>query len=251
MLVTRRSRLKKELVGILRLADCSEIFELLQGYKENDLLGHLFSTLCHTEDRVRWHAVTAFGQIVDRITRKNLEAARDVMRRLLWSLNDESGGIGWGAPEAMAEVMVRSEILFEEYIHMLLSYMRADGPELFQDGNYIELPELQRGVIWGVGRLAGKYGKILIDRGVIDDLLPFLSSSDGVVRGVCIWSLGMLKALPAKKMIQEHLDDQGAVTLYQQGDIYKTTVSNLAKEALDILNISESSHRSSKIPAGS
>ena len=40
-----------------------------------------------------------------------------------------------------------------EYIHMLVSYIREDGPEAFQDGNFIELPLLQRGVLWGIGRL--------------------------------------------------------------------------------------------------
>eukprot|EP00362_Geleiidae_sp_MMETSP1317_P000447 CAMPEP_0201284794 /NCGR_PEP_ID=MMETSP1317-20130820/84991_1 /ASSEMBLY_ACC=CAM_ASM_000770 /TAXON_ID=187299 /ORGANISM="Undescribed Undescribed, Strain Undescribed" /LENGTH=71 /DNA_ID=CAMNT_0047606373 /DNA_START=1077 /DNA_END=1289 /DNA_ORIENTATION=- len=67
-----------------------------------------------------------------------MEEARIVMRRMLWSMNDESGGIGWGVPEAMAEVMTCNKGLAEEYIHMLISYMREDGEELFQDGNFLE-----------------------------------------------------------------------------------------------------------------
>jgi len=43
--------------------------------------------------------------------------------------------------------------LAEEYLHMLVSYMREDGPKAFQDGNFIELPMLQRGLLWGIGRL--------------------------------------------------------------------------------------------------
>ena len=47
----------------------------------------------------------------------------------------------------MAEIMANDDQLADEYLHMLLSYMREDGPELFADGNYLELPMLQRGLL--------------------------------------------------------------------------------------------------------
>ena len=100
-----------------------------------------------------------FGWLVPAIAEKELEAARIVMRRFLWSLNDESGGIGWGAPEAMAEIMCHSPVLRHEYLHMLISYMREDGENLFEDGNYLELPMLQRGLLWGIGRLCQEHPK--------------------------------------------------------------------------------------------
>ena len=70
------------------------------------------------------------------------------MRRLMWNLNDESGGIGWRArPEAMGEIVARSERLADEYGHILISYLDPDG-------NYLEHPLLQRGLLWGIGRFA-------------------------------------------------------------------------------------------------
>ena len=228
--MNRRSRIKIELLEILRQKDLRTIFSSLQKYGERDLIRSLFSALYHPKDSVRWHAVSAFGWVVDRVARQDLESARVVMRRFLWSLNDESGGIGWGSPEAMAEIMAKNEALFLEYYHMLLSYMREDGPELFQNGNYLELPQLQRGVIWGIGRLAG-HGEFLMQNGVVDDLLPYLQSSDGPVRGLSAWSLGLLKAGSAKKPIQQLFDDGGAVTLYRDGEIIETTVSELAHQA--------------------
>ena len=216
----------------MRLNDFRKIFILLQGYGERDLLNFLFSALCHQEEIVRWHAVSAFGGIVDRIADRDMESARIVMRRLLWSLNDESGGIGWGAPEAMAEIMLQNEALFQEYVHMLLSYMCEDGPDLFQDGNYLELPQLQRGVVWGVGRLAEKYRDILAVKGVVDDLLPYLASPDAPVRGISAWSLGILRARSAREPMQRLLSDKGFVGLYSQGEILETTVSELVHQAL-------------------
>jgi hypothetical protein len=234
--VIRRSSIKIELLEILRQKDVCTIFSSLQKYTERDLIRSLFSGLYHPEDSVRWHAVSAFGWIVDRVARRDIESARVVMRRLLWSLNDESGGIGWGSPEAMAEIMAKNEELFQEYYHMLLSYMREDGPELFQNGNYLELPQLQRGVIWGVGRLANKYRNLLMQNGVVADLLPYLQSSDGPVRGLATWSLGILKAGSAKKPIQQLFDDGRSVTLYCDGEIIETTVSELARQAFKGLN---------------
>ena len=161
-------------------------------YRPMDILSPLYSALCSVDERVRWHAVSAFGQVVPRLARQDMEAARIVMRRFLWSLNDESGGIGWGAPEAMAEIMLHHEPLAREYLHMLVSYMREDGPELFQDGNFIELPQLQQGVLWGIGRLCPAYGQTLRAMGVVTDLKPFLQSPDGAVRGMAVWCLGLL-----------------------------------------------------------
>ena len=232
----RRSRIKKELIEILKQKDVGTIFASLQAYGERDLVSPLFSALYHPEAGVRWHAVSAFGWVVDRLARQDIEAARVVMRRFLWSLNDESGGIGWGSPEAMAEIMVRNETLFLKYFHMLLSYMREDGPELFQNGNYLELPQLQRGVIWGVGRLSPKYGELLIQNGVVDDLLPYLQSLDGPVRGISAWSLGIIGAGAAREQIQRLFDDRGSVALYLEGEIIETTVSELARQACKMLD---------------
>ena len=228
----RRNRIKRELIEILRGKDIDAIYASLQAYGESDLISPLFSALYHPEESVRWHAVSAFGGVVDRIARRDLESARVVMRRFLWSLNDESGGIGWGSPEAMAEIMAQNETLFREYFHMLLSYTREDGPELFQNGNYLELPQLQRGVIWGIGRLAGKYSEFLLQNGVVDDLLPYLQSPDGPVRGISVWSLGILKAGSVREQIQRLLNDRGQVSLYCDGEIIETTISELARQAL-------------------
>ena len=45
------------------------------------------------------------GVVVAGLAEHDMESARVVMRRLMWNLNDESGGIGWSSPEAMGEIM--------------------------------------------------------------------------------------------------------------------------------------------------
>ena len=46
---------------------------------------------------IKWHAVSALGAIVAALAEKEMESARIIMRRLMWSLNDESGSIGSGS----------------------------------------------------------------------------------------------------------------------------------------------------------
>jgi hypothetical protein len=65
----------------------------------------LIAGLFNTDSNVRWHAVSALGVVMALLAKEDMEAARNIMRRLMWSLNDESGSIGWGVPEAMAEIM--------------------------------------------------------------------------------------------------------------------------------------------------
>jgi len=151
------------------------------------------------------------------------------MRRYLWSLNDESGGIGWGAPEAMAEAMYHNDRLCDEYLHMLISYMRPDGPLEHQDGNFLELPELQRGLLWGIGRLAEKRAALLQEKEVIPDLVAYLSSKDAAVRGLSARALGLLGA---GDTVDALLDDHRSLRFYHDGETSVVTVSELANASL-------------------
>jgi HEAT repeat protein len=225
-------KIKQEVLALLASTDLDRICREVQIFAEKDLVNPLFSALSRPEEIVRWHAISVFGQVVPRLADQDLEAARIVMRRFLWSLNDESGGIGWGAPEAMAEIMLHHERLADEYLHMLISYLRPDGPLEHQDGNFLELPSLQCGLLWGIGRLAEQRAATLTSRGVVADLLPYLQSADGSVRGLAVWSLGHLRAVAFRDALLQLAADNSQVRLYQQGQIQLFSVAELVKNAL-------------------
>jgi len=187
-----RRQTKKDVLTLLEESCTEELPEKLNNYQAHRLINPLFIALCHPIEKVRWHAVVSFGWLVPVIAKNNLEAARIVMRRFLWSLNDESGGIGWGGPEAMAEIMCHSFSLRKEYLHMLISYMREDGENLFEDGNYLELPMLQRGLLWGIGRLCQDHRQEMIEQHIVDDVRAYLKSSDPYVIGLAIRCLGLI-----------------------------------------------------------
>lgn len=232
-------RLKSRVMELLAGSDVDRILAELALLPARDVIHALFSAICRPEEPLRWHAVRAMGESVARFADNDAEAARIVMRRLLWSLNEESGGIGWGAPEALAEIICQHRGLAREYIHMLISYMRDDGPELFQEGNFLEHAGLQRGLLWGIGRLAEVRPEMLRESGVVADLLPYLASDDHVVRGLAARALGLLQAKEAAPAIAQLAGDRFPVALYEQGMLRPATVEELAHEALQRIRARE------------
>lgn len=230
--MTTRVQLKKNVLLILQGNKLDEIFEKISPHDPQRLLNPLFSALCHPEEKVRWHAVLCFGRVVTSIAEHNIESARIVMRRFLWSLNDESGGIGWGVPEAMAEVMCHCCPLRKEYLHMLVSYMREDGEELFQDGNYLELPMLQRGLLWGIGQLCKYHREEMLDLQVIDDVAAYLDSKDFHVQGQALCCLEHLGAAISRNKIDALLSNTQEVSLFVDYRMEKYTIGQLANRLL-------------------
>lgn len=229
--VTRR-KIKQEIFLILAEKNRAAIEEALSAYEPADLINPLFTALCSTSDKVRFNAVRAFGWAVPAIADRDLESARIIMRRFLWSLNDESGGIGWGAPEAMAEIMLRDERLAREYLHMLVSYMREDGPEPHQDGNFIELPMLQRGVLWGIGRLCAGRGQRMREFRIEKELQSYLRAEDPVVRGLAVWCLTILADDTAEEPVLALRGDNSEVPVCLDDQIRIFTVDELVERYL-------------------
>jgi hypothetical protein len=153
-----------------------------------------------------------------------MEAARVIMRRLMWNLNDESGGIGWGSPEAMGEILARQEGLATEYAGILISYMR-------EDGNYLENEVLQRGLLWGIGRLSRVRPQIL--QGAEPYLSPYLQSQDATVRGLAAWAIGILGIKAACAELEGLAADEAEIQIFLDGSIIKRRVNDLARDALE------------------
>jgi hypothetical protein len=174
---------KRKVIDLLKADDFAGVLETFRSYPARRVINPLFSCLCSTEPQIKWRAVTALGAVVANLAQDDMESARVVMRRLIWNLNDESGGIGWGVPETMGEVMARHKGLAREYVNILVSYIR-------EDGNFLEYEPLQQGVLWGLGRLAQTSPELLQDAGA--HLHPFLSSEDATLRGLAAWILGLL-----------------------------------------------------------
>ena len=216
-------QLKKKIQPLLMAENFNKGLNEIRRLPARKAIGPLFSYLCSLNELVKWHAVTAMGKVVSDLAASDLESARVVMRRFIWNLNDESGGIGWGCPESMAEVMVYNDKLAAEYGCILISYIRPDG-------NYLEHEGLQRGVLWGVGRLAHTWPEGM--KTAADFLLPYMISEDPNLRGLAVWAVSPMLTAEAVDRLQQLANDQADLTLYRHGQLLRYSVGQLAREGL-------------------
>jgi len=217
--------LKKKVYEILKRDDFPSRFrDLAEELPLSKILKPLLSGICHTDEQLHWHAVSCVGEVVKQMAESEMESARVVMRRFMWSLNDESGGIGWGVPEAMAECLARHHALAEEYAHILVSFMR-------EDGFFLEYEPLQAGLMWGVGRLAEVEPDLLRQKRADAFLLPYLDSPLPSVRGLAALAIGRLAPGGFPDKITRLLDDQRRFNYYQDRQIISTSVADLARQA--------------------
>jgi len=223
--IKSRRDLKTKVLSLLKTSDIDQALSELSHFSPRRVINPLFSLFCSQDEGIRWKAITAMGFIVSTIASKDMESARIVMRRLMWSLNDESGGIGWGAPEAMGEIMACHEGLANEFVHILVSYIR-------EDGNFIEYELLQRGVLWGIGRLAQVMPDILRQRNIEHMLLLHLTSSDPIIRALAVWTIGLIGIEESRPRVQTLLTDNTKVQIYFNRNLVIRTIAKIAEEAL-------------------
>jgi len=219
---------KQRVAALLEADDLQAAMQSLRELPRQRVLHSLLASLCEEAEKRKWRAVSAMGVLVADLARENIEEARELMRRLMWSLNEESGSSGWGAPEAMAEIMAVHEGLAEEYAHMLVSYMR-------EDGNFLENPLLQRGLLWGIGRLAEVRPALMHKHDADAYMVPFLNSSDRMVQGLAAWCAGILEVEEARSVLESLVDEEAEILLYKNHELRRFPTGRLAKEALERL----------------
>ena len=192
--------------------------ETIAQWPARQVINPLFSFFYNPDELVKWRAVTAAGVVVTRLAHSHMESARVIMRRLIWNLNDESGGIGWGSPEAMGEIMARHEGLAGEYYQILISYIMPEG-------NYIEHEMLQRGVLWGLGRLAHERPGLIAPSAAL--LCPYLTSNDPHIRGLAAWSAALFDCRETNLILKNLKNDHTVVAVYLNTDLTETTIGEL------------------------
>ncbi len=191
-------------------------------------VGPLFSMLLL--DPLTMHrAAAALGLTIARIAEIEPESARNVVRRFMWHMNEESGNIGWGIPDAFAETLAASPLLAPTYASILISYIM----DLGHDDNYCDNDVLRRSCYWAVGRFA------MANPNLAEKSRPWLlhglADADSPCRGYAAWALGklppnLMDAPALRKLAQSGNDD--ICEIYELGEIHPATVSNLAAQTL-------------------
>jgi len=220
---------KRRVCVLLKSADFDRSLEEILQFPARRVINPLFSFLYNSDEQIRWRTITAMGAVVAKLADEDMESARVIMRRLMWNLNDESGGIGWGSPEAMGEILACNETLAKEYAHILISYIR-------EEGNFQGHKLMQRSVLWGIGRLSQVRPELV--KGSVPYLLPYLKSRDDSARGLAAWAMGYLGPEEAGEGFEFLTKDDADFQIYIDRRSVKHKEKALAKESLEKLHLS-------------
>jgi hypothetical protein len=212
-------KIKKKIIELLLDKDFKRGLDGISHLPGKQAVNPLFSFFYNQDYLVRWRSITAMGAVVSEMAKSDIEKARVVMRRMIWNLNDESGGIGWGSPEAMGETMARSLLIADEYHHILLSY-------ILPEGNFIEHEALQQGVLWGIARLAHTRPELV--KNSAHRLYPYLDSCDPMLKGLAVWTAGLYDCPETNEKVAELTDNQTELTVYTGEKMENVTIGALA-----------------------
>ena len=168
------------------------------------ILGTLVSLTFDPAPLIGWRAVEAMGMSAARIADRHPDYVREHLRRLLWLLSEESGGVCWHSPEAMAEIVGRSPALFGDYIPIVVWLIMSIEPE--------DLARFRPGALWAIGRLAPVAADHL--QGVLPAVTAALDDRDPQARGMAVWALTQMGQPGAVGGRPPLLEDEGPVELY-------------------------------------
>jgi hypothetical protein len=198
---------------MLREADYAALRALAA---EEPRLGELLLQFLYDPgDLLHWRALEGLGQVA---AAQPIQVQK-LINRLLWLLNEDSGSFGWGAAAALGEIGRNQISLVSEIIPLFCGFLEK---------------EFSRGpMLWGVGRLAEVAPERLLD--VLPMIVPFLTSAQPEVRGLAAWALGKAGYGEAAAELRVLLSDDRPVAIYDRGELRQTTVAELAREALAVL----------------
>lgn len=190
-----------------------------------EALGPLLSFLL-LGGTIKWRAAAVFGQVMNALATSQMEEARVVMRRLMWHMNEESGNIGWGIPEAMAETLAANRKLAEEYSRILVSYIRnREG-----DSNFVDHAPLRRFCFLAVARLAQAWPDLAAP--AREAILAGLEDEDAPCRGGAAYVAGIMGLTEALPLLPPLIHNEAPVELFHEGRVDEQTTGTLAQSAM-------------------
>ncbi len=207
--------LKEEVKKALDATDFAWIERLARENKK--VFSILISLTYDKEDLICWRAIEAMGKAAGAVAGEAPVAVRNVVQRLIWSVSEESGGIGWSAPEMLGEIVINSPQAFEDIPPVLLSFHEEES--------------FLKGVLWALGRMARS--GIERTRGSFEVAVRALEHKDSSVRGLGLYALAGSITDEVKARVKEMIRDGGRCVIYRDGQLVETKVGDIARMVLD------------------
>jgi hypothetical protein len=209
--------MKQQLRDMLVARDFDGVADL--AVKRKRALGILISLTYDVDELVAWRAVEAMGVASGRAADDNAEVVRNILRRLHWLLLEESGGVGWYAPQMMAEIIRARPALFrDDFASVATTLLHTMAED--------DLGHFRPGILWAIGRLAAAAPDDVAH--VLPEVEECLDHDDAQVRGMAVWCLTQVGGKTALAARAELRSDDGAVQVYEDGQLVEKKIGELA-----------------------
>ena len=156
------------------------------------------------------------------VAARDAEFVRGILRRLQWSLNDESGSIGWRAAPAMGAILAASPGTFAEFAPIVASTLDVDETHFYP------------GVLWAIGTIAEQHAERV--RFILPQVRALLQNPSPPTRGLAAWCLGCLRDAAARAALASMTNDAAAFEIFADDAWQARTVGALARAALDAID---------------
>jgi hypothetical protein len=120
--------------------------------KKKRILSSLTALTYDPNQAISNRAIIASGLAAKTIAEDNPDYVRNYLLRLFWLVNDESGGIGWRAPELIGEILHHCP-QFKQFFPMLISLLDLEA----EDARRFRV-----GTLWAIGRVAQVAGEEIL-----------------------------------------------------------------------------------------
>jgi hypothetical protein len=175
----------------------------------------LLSFLFDPEGLLHWRATVAIGYPA----KSHPKGIKEIIPRLLWSLNEDSASFGWGAAAVLGEIGKNNYKIVEDITLMLFHFLEDDFT--------------REGILWGLGRLGQTHPEVVQE--AAPRIQACLADPNPQVRTYAAWSLGIIGARAATPDLQRLTDDSEPARLYEDDTLRETTVGQIVREALQRL----------------
>ena len=108
---------KKRIVQALENNDLPAVVAI--GMQNRGVVSQLIRLAYDKDTLVGWRSIVSIGLIARGIIDKDYEFLRVTIRKLLWSLSDESGGVGWSAPEILGEIVSANPVAMGDVVPLI------------------------------------------------------------------------------------------------------------------------------------
>jgi len=207
---------KQQVGEFLRKRDYEPLLDLCE--RDRHFWQEVRFRLYDIDEQLRWPAIEAAAGFMRRWWLSGREEkVRIYIRTLFWSMSDESGGIGWSAPQTISEIIVNIPEIIDPYGSMMIAYS-------------IEEPPLMQGGLWGIGRL----GRPIYDSVdfLKDKVLAVFQSNSTDVLGIAAWAMGETGFKPAMPLLGRLRVHAEPATIYIDGIFYEKAIKQWAEEAI-------------------